>query len=415
MIWGLLAFVVLLLLSAFFSAAETAFTALSPVQIQNLRDKHRKTGRLIEKMTLRMDIVITTLLIGNNLVNIGAASLVTSMTIELFGNDTVGYSTGILTLLILIFGEVTPKQIAIVHTEALVLFSARPIRFLSLVFRPIVWVMTGLSGLVMRLLGRKKTRGLSLEVLIQTISAMENLGVLGKQENLLVRNVLRISETPVKAFFTHRTDVFSLNAQMTIHEALPEILLLGFSRVPVYSGTRENIIGIVLSKEILRRVDQDQRELKLSQILSQPLFVPQSKKAKDMLVQFQKYNGKMAIVLDEYGGLAGLVTREDVLEEIMGELYDEDEDVGGEKIVVQKPGQWLVKGECPVYMVEEILGTELDHEQAQTISGFLTVQLGRFPQAEESVDFEWGSIAVRALHKHKILTMEITKNSSEPN
>lgn len=406
------AFTGLLLLSAFFSGSETAFTSLTPDQIAQMVRRYGSRGKLVESMMQRPERMISTILVGNNIVNTASASLAAMLTLEWFGDVYLAAGTGVVTVLLLIFGEVTPKQIAIIHNEFIAVHSVRFLTLLSQFFLPLTWALGLLSTLVVKLLGGRRGRGLSLDGLLQIMAAAHTQGILGDQESRFVRNMFRIKDTPVKAFLTHRTDLFALDQDLTVKEALPILSNAGYSRVPIYKDSQENITGVLILKDLMAITDQEE-SAPLRNFAVPPVFVPGSKKAKNMFQQFQKGNFNLAVVLDEYQSLLGIVTREDVIEEIMGELYDEGEETESERIITLPDGVLRMRGDAPLHAVEEVLQISLGDVQSETLAGYLAESLGRLPQQGDQVHLSPGHFTVREVLRHKVRTADFRRKAEE--
>lgn len=404
--------VVLIVFSGVFSATETAYTSLSIVQIQRLYEKKGQRGRMVQHLTKRSDVLLGTILICNNLTNIGASALATKLTIEVFGSHVIGITTGVLTLTILVFGEITPKRIAIIKNEALALRTARLITVLSWVLRPVILVISFVSNLVTALLKSDKNRGLTLEGILHMVSLAENLGVVKSYETSVVKNILKLSDIPIQSILTHRTDVYSLDKDSQIRQVIGDINKKGFSRIPVYDDHPENITGIVLLQDVLDALAKGNDKLRLQDIAIKPLIVPSSRKAQEVFNIFRRQELNMAIVFDEYGGLAGIVTREDIVEEILGELYDEYERREQEKIVKLDDNQYRIFGDAPFHLLEDKLKLKLNHsKQTKTIGGFFVESLGRIPLKEDSIPIKEGLLKVERIQKNKIISLLFIENN----
>lgn len=410
MTFELILLVICLLLSSFFSSTETAFTSLSLIQAHKLIDEHGKRGKRVEKLSKNPDILLTTLLIGNNLVNIGATALATNLTISLFGSRAIGLMTGILTLFILIFGEVTPKQIAMSKNMSICLYTAPIVQVLSVLFRPFIWIISLISSTITRLFVTGTQKTLTLENLLMMVSMGENMGIVETYESQMVKNVFRINDTPIQGIITHRTDVFSLNSEQKISETLDLMLDSGFSRIPVYRENPENITGIVLVKELIKIDRNTMKDLRLRDVMVEPLFIPHSKKVNEVFTLFKQEGINIAIVLDEYGGLAGIVTREDVIEEIFGELYDENEIKETDKIVAEEENSWIISGDTSFYAIHDILEIELEHSRRiLTIGGYLIEKVGYIPEKGETYDFEEGTYEILKVANNRVQSIRFRK------
>ena len=409
---SILILLILILMSGYFSGIETAFTSLSIVQIQQLKHSHPSRGRLIEHLVARPDRLLTTILIGNNLVNVAAAALATQAAIDLFGTAGVGVVTGVLTLVILIFGEVTPKQLAITYNVEVCLHSARIIFGLAVLLRPFVVVISAFASMIARLTGRHRGHGLTLDGVLHLVKHAESLGVIEAYKSRMVRRVFRFSEVTVSAIMTHRTDVFSLDVNLTVGEVFSDVLNRGFARVPVYDAHPEAIVGIVLFKDLTQRMSADEDDTPLRSITVDPIIVPENRSISDTLAQLRRAQINMAIVLDEYGGLAGIVTTEDIIEEIVGELYDEDEKPKRDRVV--KNGEaYVVVADMTLHDFNDYfrLGITATRD-IQTVAGYLTDQAGRIPSPGESITTPVGTFVVKSTSKNRIVTVSYTPDNS---
>ncbi len=402
MVFEITLFIILIILSAIFSATETAFTSLSIVQIQELASDHNKKGEMVKFLSKRPDILLTTILIVNNLVNIAASSLVANMTIRIFGSQALAVSTGILTLIVLIFAEVTPKQIAIVHNEAIALYMAYPVRWVSWILLPIIKLIGVISSLITHLVGGEKKK-LSLDGILYMVSIAERQGVVETYETRMIKNVFRFNDTQVQAIMTHRTEVFSLEKNTSIDDALVAISEKGFSRVPVYNNDTEEIVGIVLVKSLLTNFQQGNKEKKLKDIMLKPLYISGTRKVNELFYTLKNEKLNIAIIMDEYGGLAGIVTMEDITEELFGELYDEHEKHEKEKITLLRDGRYRLMGETTIHQIEDRLGFELPTgKYAQTLAGYLVEYLGSIPVKNQYIETPFGDFIVESVKRNRI-------------
>ncbi len=402
MIFEIILLVVLLILSAVFSATETAFTSLSISQIQELGSDYGKKGKMVRSLSKRTDILLTTILIGNNLVNISASAIVSSLTIELFGSYFLAFSTAALTLVILIFAEVTPKQIAIIHNEKIALFMAFPIKWLSWGLLPVIKLIGFISSLMTHMVGGEKKK-LSLDSILHMVSIAERQGVVETYETRMIKNVFRFNDTQVQAIMTHRTEVFSLEKNITIGEALIKISEKGFSRVPVYNEDPEEIIGIVLAKTLMANYHTGKGNLKLRDIMLKPLYISGTRKVNELFYTLKNQKLNIAIIMDEYGGLSGIVTMEDITEELFGELYDEHEQNRRDRISLLRDGSYRLMGETPVHQIEDSLGLEIPYgKNAQTVAGYLVEYLGSIPVKNQEIETPFGIFKVESIKRNRI-------------
>jgi len=402
----LLLLAALILLSGFFSGTETAFTSLSTTQIHKLEELRGKRGRLVARLTARPDLLLTTILVGNNLVNVAASALATKLTIELLGSTAVGIATGAMTLLILVFGEVTPKHLAMQNNELICLHTVRAVLVLSYIFRPIVAVIGALSRLISRLFGASRRALVTLQDILRSVNLATTLGILEPYEKDMVRNVFRLNDVSLHTIMTHRTEVFSLEQNETLEQTVDRIISSGYSRIPVYDRHPERITGIVLAKDVLRELRAGGTDLPLKQLMMDPIVVPESKKADEMLGQFKREQLNMAIVIDEYSGLAGIVTLEDIVEQIFGELYDEGERRDLDPVIPLGPGQgYRVMADTPVWQVQDYLDIALpDGWRDETFSAYLVERLGHIPVKNEQIDLDGSRVIVERTSKNRVVS-----------
>lgn len=401
----------LLLLSSFFSGTETAFTSLSLASVQSLIKRNRKRGIKIENLVNNPEVLLTTILIGNNIVNIGATTLTTTMVIKYLGDFYVAFASGLLVLFVLIFGEVTPKQIAMGKNETICYHTVNFILFLSYLFRPLIFLITLISNFITKLFVKTSKKEITEEGLINLVEAGSKMGVVEDYESQMVKEVFRINDTPIHAIMTHRKDVIRFDAENSVDEIYKELLELGLSRVPIYQDSDENITGIILFKDIVK-LNSEERTLPIKTYSHKPIYVPGSHKVNELFIRFKVEKLNIAIVLDEYGGLDGIVTREDILEEIFGEMYDENETFEEASIIKLNNKTWKVAGDTSFYDIEDIIGLEIPHNQGtQTINGYLTEQIGNFPNAGTTIETEEGYWSIEKVEKNCISSLIFVKKN----
>lgn len=414
MLIEILILVALIGTSAFFSGSETAYTSISILQAQRLQSEKGKRGQMIAKLVSRSDLLLGTVLIGNNLANIAASALATEVAINLVGDQAVGYVTGILTIVILVFAEITPKRIAILNNEWICLHTIRVITVLAYLFRPLIYALGAVSALLTRFPGSQRRTSITLEGLLHMVNLAENLGVVANQETRMVKNIFHFNEVTVQAIMTHRTEVFSLEMNARIVEVIKEISAAGFSRIPVYDGHPEKIEGIVHLKDILNELAEDRTATRLKDIMIRPLFLSTNRKINEIFHHFKREKLNMAVVMDEYGGLAGIVTLEDIVEEILGELHDENEEMEWEKITTLADGSYRIMGDTPIHQVNDYLGTHLTQgKYAQTLGGYLSEMLDRFPVEREEIPIENALFTIERVTKNRILSIRCVLRAVE--
>jgi len=405
MILHLSVILLLIVLSAFFSSSETAFTSLSFLQIRSLETDDRKSSRLASRLAKSPDILLTTILIGNNIVNLTASALTTTFALKIGGSYAVSYGTGILTLLILIFGEIVPKQLAITHNMAFARFSAGIIKMMSVLLFPLIAVIRFVSNTITRLFNRESEGSMSLDALMHVVDVAENEGIVDEYETSLVQRVLHFSEAPVKSVMTHRTDLFSLSHTLTLGEAFSSIVNSKFSRIPLYGESPEDIVGVVLIRDLLLAEVEGKTESRLDEYMIKPVFVPENRKVDGMLFEFQQNKQQIAIVLDEYGGLSGIVTLEDIIEQLFGEIYDEHE--VGHILRIQKEEQknsYLIMADTSLQEISDELDLHLDNMQElnKTLAAYLIETLGTIPVTGEILGVDYGKYEILEMNKNRI-------------
>jgi len=408
-------FLILLIgMSAFFSSSETAFTSLSVIQLNYLETEKGKKGALVKRLSEQPDILITSILIGNNLVNIAAAAISTQLTIKLFGNRYVGIMTGILTLVILIFAEVTPKRVALQKNEMIALAAAPFIFFLCIVLRPVILFITFTTSFITRLFTGDRRHRISLEGILHLVRMGQDQGVIENYETEMVKSVFRLNDVPIQAIMTHRTEVFSIEKNETVDSVLEIVNEKGFTRIPVYDTDPENIVGVVLEYDIIRAALAGKGKRPIKEIMVKPFFVAANKKLNVLFWEFKREKLNIAIVLDEYGGLAGVVTREDVIEELLGELYDENEVRGYDKITLVAGSGYRIMGDTSVHQANDFLGINLPTgKYAQTVAGYIAETLGRIPVAGEKISVPGAVMKVEKVVKNRIVSVLCTIREEE--
>lgn len=377
-----IAVIVCIALSAFFSGSEIAFFSVPESRLQALAQEGRRAAKLAYFLRHNPQRLLSTILIGNNLVNIIAASMATIIAINLFGSQAVAVATGLLTFLILLFGEIIPKTLCAKHAITAIQLMAYPIYWLEQLFSPFLYL---LEPLILKMTGG---RGLTVpfvteEELKIMLEAGGKAGVLESDEVKMIKNVFQLNDITAEDVMTPRIYMFTLDGNLTLGEAREQLFKAKYSRIPIYEGNVDNICGILYRNHALVELAQGHVDLKLKDLAKPPLFIPAGKPADDLLKQFQREKRHIAIVVNEFGGVLGLVTAEDLLEEVVGEILDEG-DISEELIKRTGKNQILVDGRTEVRRINEFLKVELDEEQ-NTISGLLLEHLGHIPAIGEQV------------------------------
>lgn len=409
MILQLAAIVGLIVLSGIFSSSETAFTSLSTFQVEQLSLRKKGAGRMVKKLSNRPDTLLTTILIGNNLVNIAASAIATQFTTQVFGSQAIGIMTGVLTLVILIFAEVTPKQLAIIHNERLALRMAYTIYFLSIVLYPAIILIGSVSRVISRFFSRGEEQHISMEGILHMVHLAESEGVVENYETRMVKSVFRFNDTKVQTIMTHRTDIFSIEENEKVNDVLEDITEKGYSRIPVYSDNPEHITGILLVRDVMKQIAEGGGDRTVREISTSPIFVSETRKVNELFFLFKKEKLNLAVVMDEYGGLAGIVTLEDVAEELFGELYDENEHQGWEKITPLGENRYRVTGDTSLHQMKDRFSIDFEHSKyVQTLGGFLIEYLGTLPVKDQRIESEKGLFVIESVRKKRIESVIFT-------
>lgn len=395
--------VVLLGLSGYFSSAETSLVAVNKIRIRTLAEQGNKSAKILLQIFENEPKMLSAILIGNNLVNTFMASL-SSMIAYRFGGAAVSIATFIITFLILVFGEITPKTLATANPEKWALRYARSIRFLMQVLTPVIWFINLFSSLILRLFGirgNSKNAQITESELHTILDVSHEEGVIETDERDMIRNVFEFTDAKAREIMVPRVHVTSIPVTIT-PEKLREIYQNDrFTRLPVYEDNPDNIIGILNMKDLIF-VDPDD-PIDLRKMLRKPYFTIENKGINELLQEMQKDQYNMTIVLDEYGELAGILTVEDIIEEIVGEVQDEFDASENENIIQVAPGKYKVKGYLSLHDLNDELSLNLDSEDYDSIGGLLIEKLGRFPTLGESVQLEDGTkVRVLSLHKNRI-------------
>ena len=382
---------VLIFLSALFSSAETAFLSTNKIRLRNLQEEGEKKADLVLFMLDNQNKLISALLVGNNIVNIGSSALATKMATEAFGNAGVGIATGIMTLLVLVFGEVIPKNLAAAHAETWAMFIAPFIRLVSFVLTPVVFLLTKLSDFVVHFSKSddEEDPTITEDEFKILVNVGQEEGVLDESESEMINSIFEFDETVVKAIMVPRIDIVAVDVEDSINEALRIIVDGGHSRIPAYEESIDNIVGILYAKDIFAHLDADFDTMKVKELLRPAYYIPETKKVSDLLNELRLKKVHMAIILDEYGGTNGLVTIEDLIEEIIGDIQDEY-DVEDDLIVMHGEDHLVADARAPIGDVDDAFDVELDEEiledsEADTIGGLAFEHLGGIPAVGDEV------------------------------
>ncbi len=388
---------VLLLLSGFFSSAETALFSISRAKARYIAKEKGLTNALIKKMKDDPHRLLSTILIGNNLVNVGAAALATSITIKLVANNAVGIATGIMTCLILIFGEIIPKTVATRNNVLIARLVIIPLYWLSVLFVPLIYLLNFIPRLTQKV---QKKSLVTEEELMTFVEVVEEEGEIKEEEKKLIHRIFELDDTSTSEIMTPRTDMFVIEANEKL--VLEDILKSGFTRIPVIENDLDHVIGIINIKDLFLHNVTSGTQIDIRKIMTKPYFVPENKKLDKLLHQFKIRKHHMAIVVDEYGGVSGLITLEDALEEIVGEIVDET-DKEEPHIVEKKSKEWRVLGMADIDEVNEIIGMDIpDSKDYDTFSGYVLNTIGRIPMEKEQITIGTYIVTVEEMDGNRV-------------
>ncbi|MBU0986080.1 MAG: hemolysin family protein [Proteobacteria bacterium] len=396
---------VLLVLSGFFSSAETALFSISKTKARHLAKAKGRTFMLIKKMKDDPHRLLTTILIGNNIVNVAAAAMATSFTMNIFPNYAVSISTGIMTFLILVFGEVLPKSVATRNNILIASIIIHPIHWCSILLFPLVVFLNFIPKLTGRI---KKTPAVTEEELMTFVEVVEEEGEIKEEEKKLIHKIFEFDDTNASEIMTPRADMFILEADKKIN--LEQILKSGFTRIPVIEDNIDNVIGIINIKDLFLHMTTNGKPIDIRRIMRKPYFVPENKKLDKLLHQFKKRKYHMAIVVDEHGGVAGLITLEDALEEIVGEIRDETDKE--EPHIVKRGKEWTVLGKSDIDEINAVIGMNIpESKEFDTFSGYILDLIGRIPEEKEKINIGTYVVTVEEREGNRIKVYSVRKNN----
>ena len=407
----------LLALSAFFSSSETAMMAVNKIRVRNLADAGLSSAQTLMKVLDNQPKMLSAILIGNNIVNISASSLATILVTRAFGDMYVGVGTGILTLLVLIFGEITPKTSATLYSETMALRFAKPIYMIMQVLTPVIFIVDKLSQGVLRLLHvdpNKKQDAITEDELRTIVEVSHEEGVIESDEKKMIYNVFDFGDSVAKDIMVPRIDMTFIDVDATFSEVIEVFREVKYTRYPVYEETTDNVIGIINIKDLL--LTENQKKFCIRDYLREPLYTYEFKKTAELMVELRKTQNNIAIVLDEYGATAGLITLEDMLEEIVGEIradYDVDEEDLIRRI---GPREYVVEAAMKLDDLNDQLGLDLESEDYDSIGGFIIGLLDHLPEEGEEVTHKTLRFVVDKVDRNRIdkIHLYIQEEETEP-
>ena len=369
-------------------------------------DEGVKNAKLIQKITDNSSKLLSAILIGNNIVNIAASSLGTVIATDLFGSSGVGIATGVLTILVLIFGEVTPKSFASDNAEAVSCFCAKPIAFCMFVFTPFIFLLNIITGFIFKLIGSNKNVApvITENELRTMVDVSHEEGVLEVDEREMITNVVDFRSSTAEEVMVPRIDIVAVPDDMPYDDVVNVFKEKKFSRLPVYNETNDHIVGTLSFKDIM--LLDDIKNFKVSNYMKEPYFTYESKQCSRLFADMKKESISMAIVLDEYGGTAGIVTLQDLIEEIVGDIIDDERD-DEEEIQTISENEFLVDGSTKLDDVNDKLGTDFENDDIESIGGYVIALIGRFPEKGEIVEDNNVKFYIEEIDKNRIVKLKI--------
>lgn len=394
--------IILLSASAFFSSAETALMTSNKLRMRNLAENGDKRAAKVLKVTENTDKMLSAILIGNNIVNLTASSISTALTLKIFGSKLVGIATGILTFLILVFGEITPKNVASKNAENMALSYIGVISFLVTLLTPVIFIVNTVAKFVISIFNKNgdDNNAVTEEELRAMVEYSHEEGVIENEEKKMIVNVVDFGDTVAGDIMVPRVDMVMVDEKSSYEEILQVFREERYTRIPVYEETPDNVIGILNVKDFL--LIEDKVNFVMKELLREPLYTYEYKKTSALMMDMRKTGANIVIVLDEYGITAGLITLEDMLEEIVGEIRDEfdaDEDEGITKV---SDLEYLIDGSTNLDDINDRIGLSLSSEEYESIGGLIMEKLGRLPVEGEIINFDNIVLTVKKMDHARI-------------
>lgn len=408
--YNIIILICLLISSAFFSATETALFSVSKLKILSLVDDKIKNADRLNALLEKPDEVLTTILIMNNLINILMSSMVTVLMYSLFGSLGVSIATGVVTILVLIFGEITPKSIAIQNAEKIALKVVRIIEVLIFVLKPLIYIFSKITTLIRKISGSNtEEKDIITHAELQTIlEVSEETGVLNNSEKEIIDNLFSFGDKLVKDIMIQRVNVVALDIDMDYDQTIELIKSEKYSRIPVYENAVDNIIGVLNIKDLLL-TQIDSLNFNLRDYIREPYQTFEFKKVEDLFKDMKKTKNHIAIVLNEYGSLEGIVTLEDLIETIIGDINDEYDTIEDVDIRQISDAEYSVNGATRLEEVNDVIGLELDSEECDSIGGYIIDMLDRFPDENEQIKHNKVTFSIETLENMSIKRVRIIK------
>lgn len=380
--------IILLLLSAFFSSAETAFTMVNKIRIRSLIEDGNKRAITVGKIIDNSGKMLSAILIGNNIVNISASALMTSLTIRLWGSYATGIATGVMTVLVLIFGEITPKTTATIYAEKFALVYAPVVYFIMFIFTPVIFIIDKLSGVILKLIhvdANNKHNKITEEELRTFVQVSHEDGVIESNEKKIINNLFDFGDTEAKDVMIPRIDMTLADVNTGYDDIIELFRETKYTRIPIYEGNPDNVIGILNIKDLILSQHND---FNIRSIMRKPFFTYEHKNTSELFNVMQRSSHSISIVLDEYGSTAGMITTEDLLEEIVGEIRDEYDTDETDPFIKVGHYSYLVDGSYKLDDLNDSLNLKFTSQDNDSIGGFIIEKLDRFPDIGEQFEID---------------------------
>ncbi len=403
---SILSLIVLVAVSAFFSASETAFTSANRIKLKNLVNEGNRRAERCLALLDDYDRLLTTILIGNNLVNILSSAICTWLFTLLFGPVGVIVATVFMLVVLLILGEVTPKTLAKSNPEAIAMRFSKALSILTVIFKPISTIFIGLSRILSR--NKEESPTLTEEELVVMIDEIEGEGTLEKSESDLIKSAIEFDDKQISEILTPRVDVVGIDKNASMEELKDLFISSGFSRIPLFDGTIDKIVGVVYAKDFYQRYFEN-KDTKIEDLMRPVKFLPETATVAKALTEIQKSMVQMIVVVDSYGGTVGIVSLEDVLEELVGEIWDESDEVQ-HFIIRESDGSYAVLGDADINDMMAEIGVEFDLEDydEHTVSGYLQYKLNRIPVKGDRVENDAVKMIVSSVKNRRVRMVHVT-------
>lgn len=401
-ITNIVTLVICLILSAFFSASETSFSTMNRIRVRNLADKGNKTANLVLDLYENYDKLLSTILIGNNIVNIMAASVGTVLFVRHFGDIGATISTIVITVTVLIFGEITPKNLAKEYPESFAFFAAPVLNFLKFIFTPLNFLFSGWRKLLTKMFKNKSQQSITEDELLMLVEEANSEGAINDDDKELINNAIDFNDLKASDILTPRVDIVSVDKTDDVNEIMQTFADTGFSRILVYEENDDDIIGIITLKNFVNLILN--KKDTIESIVKPVLFVSPHIRISELLRLLQRTKNQIAVVTDEYGGTMGIVTMEDILEELVGDIWDEHDEIV-EEFRLLDDNVYLVKGGTDVDKLFELIGfdDEDDDATSTTVSGWIIEKMNKIPEAGDMFDYENFSFTIQQADNKKVI------------